>query len=183
MNFKPFLILALSIALVGVAVAQTRPQSRPMTPPPAGGAGAVGGAAADIKARGDAFAAAWNKHDPKAMAALWAADGDLIYPFGKSAKGRADVEKFFTADQTGTGRMAATTFTITAPTSRMIRPDVAVAEWEVSITGMKNAEGKDAGPMNNHVTVVMSKEGSQWMIQAARPVIYAQPPGSMQPMH
>src|SRR5438552_14053874 len=78
MNFKPFLILALSIALVGVAVAQTRPQSRPMTPPPAGGAGAVGGAAADIKARGDAFAAAWNKHDPKAMAALWAADGDLI---------------------------------------------------------------------------------------------------------
>jgi uncharacterized protein (TIGR02246 family) len=172
MNFKPLLIVILSAALVGVSLAQTKPAASPS-----------GGAGAEIKARSDAFAAAWNKHDPKAMAAMWATDGDLIDPFGASAKGRAEVEKFFTTEHTGDGRMAGTTYTITSQTSRMIRADVAIAEWESTITGMKNAEGKDAGPLVHHVTVVMSKNGSNWMIEAARPVIYAAPPGRPKPLN
>ena len=165
MDFKPVLIVALSVALVGVTLAQTKPAG-------------VGSGAAEIKAVGDAFAAAWNKHDPKAMAAVWAADGDLIDPFGASAKGRADVEKFFTSDHTGKGQMVGTHYTITTQTSRMVRPDVAVAEWDVDLTGMKDAEGTDRGNLKHHITVLLSKEGGQWLVQAGRPVIYAAPPDS-----
>ena len=50
---------------------------------------------AEIKARADEFAAAWNKHDTKAMADMWSTDGDLINPYGRVAKGRAEVEKLF----------------------------------------------------------------------------------------
>jgi len=47
---------------------------------------------AGIRATDEVFAAAWNKHDAKAMAATWAKDGDLVNPFGRVAKGRAEVE-------------------------------------------------------------------------------------------
>ena len=46
-----------------------------------------------IKAQVMAFAAAWDKHDPKAMAAFWAEDGDLVNPFGEMAKSRTEVEQ------------------------------------------------------------------------------------------
>ena len=36
-----------------------------------------------------AFKAGWNSHDPKAMAAVFAEDGDAIDPMGRKAVGRA----------------------------------------------------------------------------------------------
>ena len=50
---------------------------------------------AAIKKNTAAFQAAWNKHDTKALAALWATDGDLIDPWGVTSVGRDAVEKFF----------------------------------------------------------------------------------------
>ena len=43
---------------------------------------------AAIHARTQEFLAAWNRHDAKEMAAVWAPDGDLVNPFGRAAKGR-----------------------------------------------------------------------------------------------
>src|SRR5690242_4541695 len=56
---------------------------------------------AAIRKRHDEWCDAWNKHDPKAMAAFWTADGDLINPFGRHAKGTAEIEKLFTEEQSG----------------------------------------------------------------------------------
>ena len=65
---------------------------------------------AAIHKRYDEWVAAWNKHDPQLLASLWTENGDLINPFGKQAEGRQAVEKFFEAEQTGTGPMVGTTY-------------------------------------------------------------------------
>ena len=48
---------------------------------------------AAIKKNSATFAAAWNKHDAKALAALWAKDGDLIDPWGATSNSRDAVQK------------------------------------------------------------------------------------------
>jgi len=55
---------------------------------------------AAIHQRHDEWAAAWNKHDPKLMATFFVADGDLINPFGRHARGTTEIEKLFTDEHT-----------------------------------------------------------------------------------
>src|SRR5688572_16746766 len=79
-----------------------------------------------IKDRVDQFQAAWNKHDAKAMAAIWAEDGDLINPFGATAQDRAEVEKVFNHEHAHAFK--GSTYTTSAVTVRSVAPDVAVAD-------------------------------------------------------
>jgi len=130
---------------------------------------------APLHARAVEFREAWNRHDAKALAAFWTADGDLINPFGRIAKGRAAIEKLFQDEQTGI--MNGTTFTIVGDSDREIAPGVAVADWDVEITGMKGPDGAAMPPLKNHVTVVWVKRDGNWWAAAARPVMYPPPPG------
>src|SRR5262245_3280832 len=57
--------------------------------------------AANVRKSCSAFVTAWNKHDPKAMAAIFTEDATIVNPFGVKAKGRAEIEKLFTTEQTG----------------------------------------------------------------------------------
>lgn len=139
-----------------------------------------GGSEAQVRARSQEFAAAWNRHDVKAMAAVWASDGDLINPFGRVAKGRAEVEKLF-ADEHSTV-MKDSTFTITNMTVRLIKPDVAIADWDVEIAGMHAADGSAIPTQKMHVSDVMVKKAGQWSTVSARPMAYLPPPGSPHPM-
>jgi uncharacterized protein (TIGR02246 family) len=125
---------------------------------------------AAIKQTTKDFQAAWAKHDPKALAALWAKDGDLIDPWGISSSGREGVEKFF-AEQHTTGPLAKTTYEVKKDTVRMITPDVAVQDWEVMIGGLPKSDGTLEGPLFHRVTIVEKKEGGSWKIAAARPTM------------
>ncbi len=49
----------------------------------------------DIRQLGTQIQDAWNKFDPKMMADLWLVDGDCVSSTGRSASGRAEVEKAF----------------------------------------------------------------------------------------
>jgi len=138
------------------------------------------GSEAQVRARCQEFAAAWNRHDAKAMAGFWAPDGDLINPSGRMAKGRADVEKLFTDEQAGV--MKGTTFTITGMTVRLLEPDIAVADWDVEISGMQSPEGTAMPVLKTHVNSVMMKKSGQWWVVAGRPVIYQSAPASARPM-
>lgn len=135
---------------------------------------ADGGTTAAVHARGQEFIAGWSKNDFKALAALWAEDGDLINPFGRVAKGRAEVEKLFQDEQTTV--MKGSTFTVHSESIREIAPDVAIADWESEITGMQSPQGA-IPPLKNHVTIVFVKKGGQWWVAAARPEAYLPPPG------
>lgn len=134
------------------------------------------GAAAQIRAKNQEFAASWNRHDPKAMAAYWAPDGDLINPSGRVAKGRAEVEKLLTDEQSTIFK--GTTMTITNDTVRLLKPDVAFAEWDYEISGMHSPDGTALPTSKGHVNAVMVKKSGQWWSLAARPVSYLPPSGS-----
>lgn len=128
-----------------------------------------------IKERLEEFTAAWNKHDATAMAAIWAPDGDLINPFGRVAKGRAEVQKLFTDEHASF--MKGTTLKITSSSVRLLGADAAILDFDSDVIGMKAADGTDLPTLGHHVTTVMVKKDGKWWIVAARPVQYQPTPG------
>jgi len=130
---------------------------------------------AAIRATDEAFAAAWNKHDAKALAATWAKDGDLVNPFGRGAKGRAEIEKFIQSEHATVFQHS--TYTPGAMTVRFLEPEIAVAESDTEISGITNPDGTAAPTLKIHIIRVVQKKGGKWWTVMARPVIYPPPPG------
>jgi uncharacterized protein (TIGR02246 family) len=128
-----------------------------------------------LKARADEFLAAWDKDDAKGLAAIFAPDGDLINPFGRVARGRAEVEKLF-ADEHATFTKG-THYNLTSLSTRLIGTDAAVQDWDIELTGMKGPDGSAMPPLKHHVTVVFEKKGGKWWALAARPAVPVPPPG------
>jgi len=132
--------------------------------------------AALVRKRCGALVMAWNSHDPKAMAAAFADDGDMISPSGQHAQGHADLEKAFTAEQTGKGPLRDSTLEVKEEPIRFLTADIAVSDAEVVVTGAYGPDGAKAGPMNLHVTNVWKKVGEEWWVAASRPYIKMSPP-------
>ena len=130
-----------------------------------------------IRKRHGEFMANWNKHDAKAMAAMWAEDGDLINPGGIHAKGPAEIEKFFTEEHSAV--MKGTTYSGTITDIRFAAPNVAVVDVDAVVTGMKAPDGTDAPPLKHHVTWVAVKKNRKWMALAARPAVPVSMGGTM----
>ncbi len=128
------------------------------------------GAAAAIDKATHEWVAAWNAHEPKKMAAVWAEDGDLINPFNRVAKGRAEIEKLFSEEQTGP--MKASTYKIDSSTTRQIGT-VAVVDWSSTVTGALGPDGKVQPPFPHHVTLLFVKRGGTWMLESARGYVFA----------
>lgn len=122
-----------------------------------------------IRKRHAEFVDAWNRHDAKALGALWADDGDLIDPAGKHASGPTEIERFFQGEHSTT--MKGTTYSGTVTTIRFPTSYVAVVDVDAVVTGMKAADGTDAPPLKHHVTWVAVKRRGQWMALAARPAV------------
>ena len=133
---------------------------------------------AAIRKRHDEWCDAWNKHDAKAMAAFWVEGGDLINPFGRKAKGTAEIEKLFTDEQSGP--MAGTTYSGTVESIRYIG-DVAIVDVEGEITGMKAPDGTAAPAFKHHVTWIARKVDGKWMAECARAFVHLPAPGSAPP--
>jgi uncharacterized protein (TIGR02246 family) len=135
-------------------------------------------AAAGVKARLDEFVKAWNAHDAKGMAATWTQDGDLQNPFGRWAKGRAEVEKLFADEHGPTGFMRKSTFEVKSHTVRVVAADVAVLDAEVVVSGIGSPDGPQLSPQTFHLLAVDKKVGDGWFVFAGRPFMLApQPPG------
>jgi len=177
MNRKTLMVSVVALGLAGLMMAQTPPPN-PRTPPtpPAPSQPKPQGAEQEIRARSEVFAAAWNRHDFKAKAAFWAMDGDLIDPWGVNVKGRPALEKFF-QDQHATV-FKQSRYQIAKIATRSVKPDVAVVDWDATISGMTTPEGSEQPPLLHHVTLVMTKEANEWMFVAVRPVVYQQREGA-----
>jgi uncharacterized protein (TIGR02246 family) len=131
---------------------------------------------ASIKKVQTDFAAAWNRDDPKAMASFWAEDGDLINPFGRWAKGRAEIVKLFEDEHAGV--MKGSTYSTAATSIRFLAPDVAVGDWDLEIVGMHGADGKALPTFKPHLTIVLVKQDGHWACAAARPYQFLPLPGA-----
>ena len=108
------------------------------------------------------------------MASFWAPDGDLINPWLRVAKGPAEIEKLFQDEHSTVFK--GTTYGLKVTGVRFLGADVAIADWDSTISGMKGPDGSALPPMSHHVTVVVQRKAGKWWIEAARPVIAPPPP-------
>ena len=147
---KKLLLLTVLFALIAVPVARADQKAED----------------AAIHARNAEWIAAWNKHDAKLLASFWVADGDLINPMGREAKGRDAIEKLFTDEHTGD--MAGTTYTGIIESIRYLGSKVAVVDVVGEVNGMKGRDGAALPPFKHHVTWIAEKKSGKWMAVSTR---------------
>ena len=119
-----------------------------------------------IKDRIDAFQAAWNKHDAKAMTDVFTDDGTLVNPFGATANGHDEILKLFTEEQAHPFKES--TYSASEVKVQMVTPDVAVADSTGNITGLVGKDGSASPDFPHHVSYVFVKKDGKWMCSAAR---------------
>jgi uncharacterized protein (TIGR02246 family) len=130
--------------------------------------------AMNVRKQCSAFVTAWNKHDAKGMAAVFAEDGDSINPMGQLSSGRTTVEKAFAAEHAGP--MKESSLKVNDEPVRLITADVAISDAEVTVSGAMGPDGKQGPPVDLHVTNIWKKSGGTWWIVASRPYLKMQAP-------
>ena len=135
----------------------------------------IGGPSTDVKYEGDIrkayehFMAAWNRHDPKAMAAMWMIDGDHMEPDGRHARGQAEVEKLFEAEQSSVFKES--TLKLTIETVYFADADVALVDGTYDLTGVRDQEGKEVPARRGHLTSALVNDGGSWKVAMSRAMI------------
>jgi uncharacterized protein (TIGR02246 family) len=150
-------------------------------PAPARGAAAEDKAAdeAAIRAKVDAFTAAWNKDDTRTMAAQWSEDGTLVNPFGDEAHGRAEIEKVFIAEHTAEGApFKQSTYTVSDVKVQWVTPDAVIVDLKANIAGVKRPDGSAAPDFAHRVAWTLVKKDGGWSAAAAHAFKPARKPGA-----
>jgi len=106
---------------------------------------------------------AWNHHDAKAYASLFAEDGDCVNVVGWWWKGRAEIEKKLTDAYVYVFKES--TLTITNVDIRFVTLDVAVAHVRWTMTGARTPSGLPV-PQQGIQTHLLQKVGGQWLTAA-----------------
>jgi len=109
---------------------------------------------------------AWNHHDMKAWANLFAEDADFVNVAGWWWKGRAEIKKKHTEIHAYIFRDS--TLTIDEVDTRFLTPEVAIVHSLWSLTGNRNPDGSDGQPRNGIFTQVLQKLNGKWLIAAAQ---------------
>ena len=128
---------------------------------------------AQIRQLADDFSAAWSKHDATAMAYFWSADGDLINPSGRKAKGLTEIQRLFQDEHNGV--MKNSTYTMTSLSIRFLDPTLALVDDDAEISGMTSPDGSTVN-LKAHVFNVLRKSGGKWWIVSARAYAFLPPP-------
>lgn len=129
-----------------------------------------------IRHTAEEFVSAWNRHDPKGLAACFAADGDIVNPEGRTGRGKSEVERILHDEQTGLFQSSR----IALPEQHLhfLKPDLAIADYRFEVTGVRGADGKETA-QKGLMSAVLRRDGDKWLIVAARPMV----PTSLLGMH
>jgi uncharacterized protein (TIGR02246 family) len=105
---------------------------------------------------------AWNRHDAKAFAGVFAEDADFTNWRGEGASGRSKIEELHAP-------MFATIFknshqSYTAIKTRFIRPDVAAVDVRWEMTDATDAQGNPRPYRRGLLSFTMEKNAGQWQI-------------------
>jgi uncharacterized protein (TIGR02246 family) len=122
------------------------------------------------------FVAAWNAHDPKAMAAKWAEDGDLITPWGDLCRGGEQVQEHFAEELRGVMKTSAMEMMLASV--RWIADNIVVVDAECTISRMSDVVGREMPVLQPHIVLVMSKINDGWQVLSARPYEFSPQPGT-----
>jgi uncharacterized protein (TIGR02246 family) len=107
---------------------------------------------------------AWNRHDPHAFAAVFAADAEFTNVFGMQATGRGKIEQFHAP-------IFETMFkdshlSADSVRSRLVRPDVATLDLRWSMTGARDPIGNEWPRRRGLISVVATRDHDEWLIAA-----------------
>ena len=129
----------------------------------------------DIRAIASQLQDAWNKADAKMLGDLFLTDGDYVSSTGRTARGRAEVEKAFA--QQWAGVYKGTKITVTVTTVHFVRKEIAIADGAFDVTGMRDPSGKALGLRSGLSTIVAAKKGDRWYVAALRGMVPSVPEG------
>jgi uncharacterized protein (TIGR02246 family) len=127
-----------------------------------------------IKATVASFVDAFSKGDAKAASALFTEDGTLVNVFGVEMVGRAGIEQSMASQFAGP--LKGVTNNITPTKIRLIKPDVAVGDADLEISGLKAPDGKAIPTIKSRGTAVFVKQKGKWLFTAARAYVHVPPP-------
>ena len=108
----------------------------------------------DAQKIADAYVAAFNKADAKAVAALYAAEATRLGPDGQLVAGRAAIEKSYV--DAFAGPLKGGKLTLTPGRSHAVTPDVKVIEGRFDVAGPAPVKGRYAN--------TLVKQGGNWLL-------------------
>jgi len=119
----------------------------------------------EVQKLADAFVAAWNKADAKALAALHAENAIRASPQGDMIVGRAAIEQGFTA--AFAAELKGSTLSVTSVNERAIGADVIVASgtWQ-----MKGGTPPPGTATQGTYLNTMIRQGGHWVIASSAPI-------------
>ncbi|HEY8747167.1 MAG TPA: SgcJ/EcaC family oxidoreductase [Tepidisphaeraceae bacterium] len=122
----------------------------------------------EIRQRATEFSTAWKKGDAKLISTFYTPDGTMVTGAGRFFNGREEIEQALTSvfDESLKG----SSFTWTVEKVKLVKPDVAVVDYDAEIKGA-DAAGE---PMKFHIVSVLIKDGGKWLTQTTRGIVYAQ---------
>lgn len=120
-----------------------------------------------IARQAEAFVAAFDKGDAKALAAFWAPDGDYTDQSGKRLVGREAIEKAFAGLFS---EVKGLKVGINSLSLRFVTPDVAV---EDGVTEVYPPGGQP--PSRARYTIVHVKKDGQWLLSSVRDAMFTPP--------
>ncbi len=113
------------------------------------------------------FIEAWNSHDMKAFANLFAEDADFVNVIGLWWKGRSDIQKQH--ELLHATRMKDTQLTSTGVSIRRLDPDYAIIHNTWELRGDEGAEGWQIGEVRKGIVVhVLQKVSEGWLIVSSQ---------------
>jgi uncharacterized protein (TIGR02246 family) len=119
-----------------------------------------------LQSRVREFEQAWNKHDLAAISSQFAKDATYLSPDGTAVTGQREIREYLTEQHEGAFKSSRADLKLTSV--RTISPTVAVIDVTMTATGLQPTASGQQLPSRLHTTVVASKVGNVWMIQAMR---------------
>ncbi len=116
-----------------------------------------------------AFHEAANKHDAKALASFFAPDAQFTNVVGMTVNGRRAIEElhrplFEGGTSRGIPSFKKSVFKSDSVTVRFLRPDVASVDIRYTHTGSTAPDGREMGPRNGLLNLVVTKDEGTWEI-------------------
>lgn len=122
---------------------------------------------AAIQAVLNAHAAAWNKGDAAAAAAVMTDDADWVSGDGSVYEGRGAIEAAHEKWLTGPAKGSYHTHP-GLPKIQFLRADVAIVDGDSYMSGEHDEQGKELPAETSRYTAVMVKENGRWKVAAFR---------------
>ena len=109
----------------------------------------------------DRLTVAYNRHDAKAMAALFEPEADIVSI--NTYRGPAGIEMFFSGMNGDPIESPSKTVPL-----RFLTKDIAIIDMDLELLGMRGSDGKPLPTMKFHAAFIAKKIKDKWLFTALR---------------